>query len=168
MSARFLVRNGKQRLFLLALLYSLLVVIKLCFDGRAIEVSSSHRRKLSNRSLKVETMAITEELIRASCPRRSPFLRGSLPFIDLNDTSIPSSVSDEFGGEVKRGGTWQPKYCTARKKIAVLIPYRNRTNQLNVFLRHMHPIFQRQLLDYRIFLIEQVHFVVILFIVLVA
>ena len=33
--------------------------------------------------------------------------------------------------------------------------YRDRAEHLKIFLHHMHPIFQRQQIDYRIFVIEQ-------------
>ena len=42
--------------------------------------------------------------------------------------------------------------------MALIIPYRNRSEQLSIFLRHMHPILKRQNLDYRIFVIEQEFF----------
>lgn len=41
-------------------------------------------------------------------------------------------------------------------QMALIIPYRNRFEQLSIFVRHMHPILRRQNLDYRIFVIEQV------------
>ena len=41
-------------------------------------------------------------------------------------------------------------------EVAIVIPYRKRQEQLKVFLRHMHPMLTRQLLDYRIMVIEQV------------
>ncbi|CAB4035829.1 beta-1,4-N-acetylgalactosaminyltransferase bre-4-like, partial [Paramuricea clavata] len=39
--------------------------------------------------------------------------------------------------------------------VAIIIPYRKREQQLKIFLRHMHPMLKRQLLDYRIMVIEQ-------------
>ena len=91
-----------------------------------------------------------------ACPTHPPFLRGQLEFIDTNATSLNLNLSTYYGGEVELGGFWRPKYCNARKKVAFLIPFRNRWEQLNTFLNHMHPIFQKQQLDYRIFVIEQV------------
>lgn len=54
------------------------------------------------------------------------------------------------------GGWWSPTQCKPRVKVAILIPFRNRQEQLRVFLSHMHPVFQRQLLSYRVFVVEQV------------
>lgn len=42
--------------------------------------------------------------------------------------------------------------------MVLIIPYRNRYEQLSVFLRHLHPILKRQYLDYRIIVVEQVRF----------
>ena len=42
-------------------------------------------------------------------------------------------------------------------QVAIIVPYRNRTEQLRIFLRFMHPFLQRQELLYRIFVVEQVH-----------
>ena len=41
-------------------------------------------------------------------------------------------------------------------QTAIVIPYRKREEQLKIYLKHMHPILQRQQLHYRIFVIEQV------------
>ena len=56
---------------------------------------------------------------------------------------------------MRLGGTSKPAECLARTKLAVIIAYRDRAEHLKIFLHHMHPIFQRQLIDYRIFVIEQ-------------
>ena len=42
-------------------------------------------------------------------------------------------------------------------QVAFIIPFRNRLEQLSVFLRHMHPLLKKQKLDYRIFVVEQVN-----------
>ena len=91
-----------------------------------------------------------------TCPETPPLLRGHLDIVDMNLTSLNLNLSIKYGGEVERGGSWRPKDCNARKKVAFLIPFRNRWEQLNTFLNHMHPVFQSQQLSYRIFVIEQV------------
>eukprot|EP00795_Rhopilema_esculentum_P003750 gene3750-15027_t len=87
------------------------------------------------------------------CPVNSSFLHGRR-IVNTIDTSFPFNLSMQYGGEVEIGGSWRPKDCVG-KKVAFLIPFRNRNKQLNVFLRTMHPVFQRQLIDYRIFVVEQ-------------
>lgn len=57
---------------------------------------------------------------------------------------------------IKHGGHWTPPECTARHRVAIIIPYRNRDMQLRIFLHFMHPFLQKQQLDYRIYLIEPV------------
>ena len=44
----------------------------------------------------------------------------------------------------------------AQHRIAVIVPYRNRQQQLDAFLGHMHPFLQRQMLQYTIYVVEQV------------
>lgn len=40
--------------------------------------------------------------------------------------------------------------------MALIIPFRNRYEQISIFLRHIHPLLRKQYLDYRIFSVEQV------------
>jgi len=68
---------------------------------------------------------------------------------------LVDALSVDNGGNVKFGGWWTPENCKPRSKVAILIPFRKRETQLQMFLYHMHPILQRQLLAYRIFVIEQ-------------
>ena len=56
------------------------------------------------------------------------------------------------------GGIYFPNDCIPRQQLAVIIPFRNRENQLKILLRHLHPFLQRQKRSYRIFVVEQVHF----------
>jgi len=53
------------------------------------------------------------------------------------------------------GGTYRPVNCKSRNKVAIIVPYRDRSQQLPIFLRHIHPFLQRQQLAYTIFIIEQ-------------
>lgn len=54
------------------------------------------------------------------------------------------------------GGVFRPPDCTARHRVAIVIPYRNREEHLKLLLRNLHPILARQQLDYGIFVIDQV------------
>lgn len=54
------------------------------------------------------------------------------------------------------GGHWTPKQCLAHSRVAIVIPYRDRKKHLNVFLNHMHAFLQKQLIDYAIYIIEEV------------
>ena len=57
---------------------------------------------------------------------------------------------------IQPGGLWRPTACVARHRVAVIIPYRDRWEHLMILLSHLHPILERQQLDYRIFVVEQV------------
>lgn len=61
-----------------------------------------------------------------------------------------------YGADVAGGGEWRPRACTARHRLAVIVPYRDRAANLDAFLYHMHPLLQRQQLAYRVFVVEQV------------
>ncbi|KAM7430624.1 hypothetical protein ABFA07_018699 [Porites harrisoni] len=71
------------------------------------------------------------------------------------EKDLEREMSSEFDGWVNKGGCWRPTECQARVKMALITPYRNRYEQLLMFVRHMHPMLKRQNLDYRIFVIEQ-------------
>ncbi|OPJ67413.1 beta-1,4-galactosyltransferase 1 isoform B [Patagioenas fasciata monilis] len=57
--------------------------------------------------------------------------------------------------EVKAGGRFAPKDCIAVQKVAVIIPFRNREEHLKYWLYYLHPILQRQQLDYGVYVINQ-------------
>ncbi|KAK2185457.1 hypothetical protein NP493_233g01014 [Ridgeia piscesae] len=57
--------------------------------------------------------------------------------------------------ELSPGGRWKPTGCKARQRVAVIIPYRDRDEHLRILLQNLHPLLQRQLLEYQIFVIEQ-------------
>ncbi|NXX18341.1 B4GT1 galactosyltransferase, partial [Podargus strigoides] len=57
--------------------------------------------------------------------------------------------------EVKAGGRFAPKDCIALQKVAVIIPFRNREEHLKYWLYYLHPILQRQQLDYGVYVINQ-------------
>ncbi|KAH7718622.1 Protein BRE-4 [Aphelenchoides avenae] len=57
--------------------------------------------------------------------------------------------------DLREGGRWSPANCTARHRLAVVIPYRNRDAHLRGFLYNMHAFLQRQRMDYQIFVVEQ-------------
>lgn len=58
--------------------------------------------------------------------------------------------------ELEPGGRFRPKNCIARHKVAIIIPYRDREEHLKIFLQNIHPMLQRQQLDYGIYIIEEV------------
>ena len=66
----------------------------------------------------------------------------------------PSELWAEYPG-LEKGGHWKPQ-CRARQKIAIIIPFRDRFSHLIVLMRHLHPMLQRQMVEYSVFVVEQV------------
>lgn len=58
---------------------------------------------------------------------------------------------------VSLGGEWMPKNCISQHHIAIIVCYRNRTEQLQTFLYHMHSFLQKQNIHYKIYVIEQTY-----------
>lgn len=77
---------------------------------------------------------------------------------DVNIYNIPSFKHLEESIEsLKPGGFYKPTDCVEREKLAIIIPYRDRENDLKLLLNYLHPFLQRQSRYYRIFLVEQVY-----------
>ena len=89
------------------------------------------------------------------CPILPPNLVGRLQS-DLYSYEMKEIEEYLSNSTIQVGGHWSPSHCTARFRVAIIIPYRNREMQLRIFLNVMHPFLQKQQLDYQIFLIEPV------------
>lgn len=57
---------------------------------------------------------------------------------------------------VLSGGFWKPSGCLPRQRVAIIVPYRDREPHLKIFLQIIHPFLQKQLLQYTVFIVEQV------------
>lgn len=55
-----------------------------------------------------------------------------------------------------KDGRYKPDDCTARQKVAILIPFRDRERHLTIFLNHIHAFLMKQQLEYAIYVVEQV------------
>lgn len=90
------------------------------------------------------------------CPYISPYLTGKLQvdenILDLQDLEKKFSTDFTAGS----GGHWKPKDCQAQSKVAIIVPYRDRDAHLRLFLNHMHSFLRRQLIEYAIYIIEEV------------
>ena len=58
--------------------------------------------------------------------------------------------------ELGLGGSWAPRSCVSRQRVAVIVPYRDRQRHLRALLGVLHPMLQRQMLRYTVFVVEQV------------
>ncbi|KAF4804296.1 Beta-1,4-galactosyltransferase 1 [Turdus rufiventris] len=87
------------------------------------------------------------------CPEPSPLLVGALRV----EFSQPVNLEEvaRMNPMVKAGGRFAPKDCIALQKVAIIIPFRNREEHLKYWLYYLHPILQRQQLDYGIYVINQ-------------
>ena len=91
------------------------------------------------------------------CPAESPLLLGQIHIIqefEELETDSPEFIK-WYGPGIKPGGNYKPDECVARQKVAIIVPYRDRPEHLRIFLHHLHPVLQRQQLDYRIIVVEQ-------------
>ncbi|GIX71605.1 beta-1,4-N-acetylgalactosaminyltransferase bre-4 [Caerostris extrusa] len=89
---------------------------------------------------------------KKECPLVPPNLVGRLKVLT---ESPPFEQLEQMFPNLKPGGRFQPPNCIARNKVALIIPYRDREEHLRIFLHNLHPILQRQQLDYGIYVIEE-------------
>ncbi|XP_054708064.1 beta-1,4-N-acetylgalactosaminyltransferase bre-4-like isoform X2 [Uloborus diversus] len=99
-----------------------------------------------------------DDRIRKFC-RRKPC--GDPEFMGRLFTSPASHNQSEVEALLLRSsymrgrGSWTPKACAPRHRVAIIIPYRDRLEHLWTLLYTLHPLLQRQLVEYRIYVVEQ-------------
>ncbi len=79
-----------------------------------------------------------------------------------SNSSLKGAINAKFLDNIKHGGSFEPKILNENKNcktksIAFILPYKNRLDNLYIFLYNMHPYLQRQQLKYTIFLVEQIN-----------
>lgn len=89
------------------------------------------------------------------CPIRPKKLDGNLNATILLEEQSWSQIEAQ-NQNIVSGGTHVPKECIPRHRVAIIIPLRDRELHLRVLLAHMHPIWQRQQIEYKVFVITQV------------
>ncbi|XP_064489036.1 beta-1,4-N-acetylgalactosaminyltransferase bre-4-like [Ornithodoros turicata] len=67
----------------------------------------------------------------------------------------PIEEQEKIFTDLMPGGRYTPKECRSRHRVAIIIPYRNRSEHLVEFLNYMHYMLKRQQLDYGIYVVEQ-------------
>ncbi|XP_052749597.1 beta-1,4-galactosyltransferase 1-like [Galleria mellonella] len=76
----------------------------------------------------------------------------------FDDTTLSISLVDGDlveGHKIKEGGEYSPSECKPRFSTAIIVPYRNRAEQLRGFLVYMHTFLHHQCIHYRIYVVEQ-------------
>ncbi|XP_032609784.1 beta-1,4-galactosyltransferase 1 isoform X2 [Hylobates moloch] len=95
----------------------------------------------------------TTALPLPACPEESPLLVGPM-LIEFN-TPVDLELVAKQNPNVKMGGRYAPRDCVSPHKVAIIIPFRNRQEHLKYWLYYLHPVLQRQQLDYGIYVINQ-------------
>lgn len=68
----------------------------------------------------------------------------------------PFTTSDVINrAEIRIGGEYWPEECNPSFSTAVIVPYRDRAEQLKHFLSYLHNYLRKQNLHYKIFIVEQ-------------
>ena len=81
-------------------------------------------------------------------------MRVDLSLDNLNPNFLnESKLANNY---VEEDGFFRPATCLPQHKVAIIIPYRDREQHLHILLKHLHGVLQRQLLLYKVFVIEQV------------
>uniref|UniRef100_A0A672QDF8 Beta-1,4-galactosyltransferase n=1 Tax=Sinocyclocheilus grahami TaxID=75366 RepID=A0A672QDF8_SINGR len=88
-----------------------------------------------------------------TCPDNPPRLVGPLR-VEFSDPVTLDLVRSE-NPVLQPGGRFKPTECIAQQKVAIIIPFRHRDEHLKYWLYYLHPILQRQQLDYGIYVINQ-------------
>lgn len=92
-----------------------------------------------------------------SCPIIPPNLGTRIP---INKTAFSIEqieklpLIEQLG--IEPGGFGKPHTCRANYRVAIVVPYRDRLENLELFLAHMHPFLSKQQLEYGIYIAEPV------------
>ena len=65
------------------------------------------------------------------------------------------SMSPNIFQNISSGGDYYPTHCHHPPHVAIVVPYRDRLENLEVFLHYMHPFLMRQNIHYKIYIITQ-------------
>ncbi|KAJ8247647.1 hypothetical protein GJAV_G00248660 [Gymnothorax javanicus] len=97
---------------------------------------------------------VTEKTkVLEKCPDTSPLLVGPLRVEFSSPVSL--DMVREQNPRLSSGGRYRPAECVALQKVAMIIPFRHREEHLKYWLYYLHPILQRQQLDYGVYVINQ-------------
>ncbi|CAH0578950.1 unnamed protein product [Chrysodeixis includens] len=74
--------------------------------------------------------------------------------MSLHNWEVPKRF-DDFSAKDLVNGSYVPAHCNPKFSVAILVTYRNRQSQLDIFLPYMHNFLRKQDIHYKIYLIEQ-------------
>jgi hypothetical protein len=122
------------------------------FIDKKIE-SKNNSNSIENQSENTIDLSIkNESLSLKTCPLIPPKLIGPI-LVNVENESFEKI--EKMLPQIEIGGRFRPKECIARHKVAIIIPYRDREEHLKILLRNIHPMLERQQLDYGIYVVEQ-------------
>ncbi|TKR80034.1 hypothetical protein L596_014170 [Steinernema carpocapsae] len=112
-----------------------------------------HRFRNVSSQLPLFNVSHEDSLTLELCPEVPPGLEGPIR-PDLRHAKLEEL--EKMYPTLGMGGHWKPEICKARQRVAIIVPFRNRENHLPIFLQNLHPLLQKQQLDYTIFVVEQI------------
>ncbi|KAK7076306.1 hypothetical protein SK128_001030 [Halocaridina rubra] len=148
-------KNLKIWSFKIALAVCFLVLLVASFMTnleKVIHKNNAHKR------LEILSVPVTNTESKCECNQQQPScplhpqdLKGRLTVMD----KVTLTEAETKLERVKKGGFWWPSDCKAIWRVAIIVPYRNRSSQIAPFVFHMHRYLQRQALNYSIYIAEQ-------------
>lgn len=111
----------------------------------------------------INSNEITKYLIKTSAGEYDLLNISSCSIAQINEEArlidVQKNVSSKQLGDITEyvspGGEWMPKHCLPQHHTAIIICYRNRTEQLHTYLYNIHSFLQKQNVHYQIYVIEQ-------------
>ncbi|KAM9456866.1 beta-1,4-galactosyltransferase 1 [Clarias gariepinus] len=123
-------------------------------EGHAGTSEANTEVPKSSSTLLTSNITVTEKAVHLEkCPDPSPLLVGPLRIEFSNPVSLEQTRNENPA--LQMGGRFKPKDCIALQKVAIIIPFRKRDEHLKFWLYYLHPILQRQQLDYGVYIINQ-------------
>lgn len=96
------------------------------------------------------TQNVTEQLVgKLSCDYSDIITKNQFMYREPYISTLLDGI------DIRLGGEWMPSNCAPKFSTAIIVVYRQREKQLNAFLTYMHNFLRKQLIHYRIFVIEQ-------------
>jgi hypothetical protein len=114
-----------------------------------------------NSSHNVSSLEVSNDFLILNQTNLCPLISTNLSSNTRRGIKLDTSPLNKIQEMIKKdqtdltlGGRWKPKTCQARYKVAIVIPYRDREDNLKIFLNNIHPFLSKQQLEYGIYLIE--------------
>lgn len=92
----------------------------------------------------------------ATCPLPSPHL-GSFLVKRVVDKDLLKKLDHDLNEDFEYSSfpLVRTSWCQSAYKTAIIVPYRNRSEHLDLFLQHMHTFLPLQNIEYSIYIVEQ-------------